>query len=83
MGSGPFLALKLWLLIFALCASATAALAAESNTLVRFEIQRGTNSLGAVDVELFDADKPETVRNFLLYVWSGAYSNTFLHRSVP
>ncbi|PYK97186.1 MAG: hypothetical protein DME19_17140 [Verrucomicrobia bacterium] len=36
-----------------------------------------------MDVELFDNDKPETVRNFLLYVRSGAYSNSFLHRCVP
>src|SRR6185436_10715542 len=54
-----------------------------TNTVVRFEIQRGTNSLGRMDVELFDQDKPETVRNFLLYTYSGAYSNTFLHRCVP
>ena len=53
-----------------------------TNTVVRFEIQRGTNSLGRMDVELFDQDKPETVRNFLLYTYSGAYSNTFLHRCV-
>jgi len=55
----------------------------DTNTIVRFEIQRGTNSLGRMDVELFDQDKPETVRNFLLYTYSGAYSNTFLHRCVP
>jgi cyclophilin family peptidyl-prolyl cis-trans isomerase len=54
-----------------------------SNSVVRFQIQRGTNALGAVDVELFDQDKPATVRNFLLYVRSGAYSNSFLHRCVP
>jgi cyclophilin family peptidyl-prolyl cis-trans isomerase len=54
-----------------------------SNTVVRFEIGYGTNSLGAFDVELFDQEKPETVRNFLLYVRSGAYSNTFFHRCVP
>src|SRR5262245_43667828 len=62
-----------------------------SNTVVRFQIERGTstssgpgtNSLGSLDVELFDQDKPETVRNFLLYVRSGAYSNSFLHRCVP
>lgn len=53
------------------------------NTVVRFQIQRGTNALGVMDVELFDHDKPETVRNFLLYVRSGAYSNSFLHRCVP
>src|SRR6266498_254849 len=54
-----------------------------TNTIVRFEIQRGTNALGAINVELFDHDKPETVRNFLLYARSGAYSNGFLHRCVP
>lgn len=54
-----------------------------SNTVVRIEIDRGTNRLGTVDVELFDQDKPETVRNFLLYTRSGAYSNMFLHRCVP
>lgn len=53
------------------------------NTIVRCEIQRGTNALGTMDIELFDTDKPETVRNFLLYVRSGAYSNTFFHRCVP
>src|SRR3954469_14805373 len=48
------------------------------NTIVHFEIQRGTNNLlGTFDVELFDQDKPETVRNFLLYVRSGAYTNSF------
>src|SRR5262245_2901746 len=57
--------------------------AALTNTVVRFQIDRGTNSLGTLDVELFDADKPETVRNFLLYVRSGAYSNMFLHRCLP
>ena len=55
----------------------------EANTIVRFEVQQGTNALGRMDVELFDNDKPETVRNFLLYVRSGAYSNSFLHRCVP
>src|SRR6266498_978218 len=55
----------------------------DTNTIVRFEIQRGTDSLGRMDVELFDQDKPETVRNFLLYTYSGAYSNSFLHRCVP
>src|SRR5207237_5792714 len=54
-----------------------------TNTIVRFQIQRGTNALGAMDVELFDQDKPQTVANFLLYVRSGAYSNSFLHRCLP
>ena len=63
--------------------SRTVADSNDTNTIVRFEIQRGTNSLGRMDVELFDQDKPETVRNFLLYTYSGAYSNTFLHRCAP
>jgi cyclophilin family peptidyl-prolyl cis-trans isomerase len=57
--------------------------ASPSNTVVRIEMDRGTNRLGTVDVELFDQDKPETVRNFLLYTRSGAYSNCFLHRCEP
>src|SRR5512139_1207377 len=55
----------------------------QDNSIVRFDFQRGTNALGVVDVELFDHEKPATVRNFLLYVRSGAYTNSFLHRCVP
>jgi len=33
-------------------------------------------------VQLFDHDKPATVENFLHYVYSGAYSNTFFDRDV-
>lgn len=66
-----------------ICIPAAFADSNPSNTVVRFQIQRGTNSLGAMDVELFDSDKPQTVANFLLYVRSGAYSNIFLHRCLP
>ena len=34
-------------------------------------------------MELYDAEKPQTVQNFLLYTRSGAYSNLFLHRCLP
>jgi cyclophilin family peptidyl-prolyl cis-trans isomerase len=60
-----------------------AAKAQPTNTVVRFEFQGGTNAIGGFNVELFDQEKPETVRNFLLYLRSGAYSNSFLHRLVP
>lgn len=39
-------------------------------------------SLGAIDIELFDSAAPLTVANFLNYVNSGAYNNSFIHRSV-
>lgn len=39
--------------------------------------------LGDVQVELFDAATPATVANFLAYLNNGAYTNSFLHRSVP
>jgi cyclophilin family peptidyl-prolyl cis-trans isomerase len=61
----------------------SAGAAEAENTIVRFEILRGTNAFGEFDVELLDQEKPETVRNFLLYVRSGAYTNSFLHRCVP
>jgi cyclophilin family peptidyl-prolyl cis-trans isomerase len=51
-----------------------------SNTIVRFHFYRGATTLGDVDVELFDTDKPVTVSNFLHYVRSGAYDNLMLHR---
>jgi cyclophilin family peptidyl-prolyl cis-trans isomerase len=39
--------------------------------------------LGPVDIELFDAEAPITVANFLIYVNSGSYGESFIHRSVP
>ena len=38
---------------------------------------------GAVEIELFDEEAPETVANFLTYVNDGDYVNSFIHRSVP
>ena len=38
--------------------------------------------LGEIRVELFDRTTPLTVANFLSYVNSGAYNNSFFHRSV-
>jgi cyclophilin family peptidyl-prolyl cis-trans isomerase len=54
-----------------------------NNTIVRFEIRTGGATFGTLDIELFDQEKPETVRNFLLYVYTGAYSNLALHRVIP
>jgi peptidyl-prolyl cis-trans isomerase A (cyclophilin A) len=39
--------------------------------------------LGDIDVELFDEDKPVTTENFIRYVKSGRYQDTFIHRWEP
>lgn len=39
--------------------------------------------LGDIEIELFDAQKPQTVTNFLNYVSDGDYQSSFIHRSVP
>lgn len=39
--------------------------------------------VGDFQVNLFDETTPQTVRNFLEYVNSGAYANNVVHRSVP
>lgn len=54
-----------------------------SNTVVRFALSTGGGNFGNIDIELFDQDKPETVRNFLIYVYSGMYSNVVLNRLDP
>lgn len=46
-------------------------------------VVRLNTALGPIDIELFDATAPRTVANFLNYVNSGAYNNSFIHRSVP
>jgi cyclophilin family peptidyl-prolyl cis-trans isomerase len=40
-------------------------------------------TLGDIDIQLMDDGAPATVANFLNYVKSGAYANSFIHRSVP
>lgn len=40
-------------------------------------------TLGEIEIELFDAAAPLTVANFMNYINSGAYNNSFIHRSVP
>lgn len=38
---------------------------------------------GDIEVELYDQDKPATVRNFKRLVEAGSYANTFFHRLEP
>ena len=44
-------------------------------------VVRMTTNSGNIDVALYDAQKPQTVANFLNYVTGGDYVNTFFHRS--
>jgi len=38
---------------------------------------------GDIELELFDQDKPLTVQNFVRYVQTGRYRDTFIHRCNP
>ena len=53
-----------------------------AETIVRLSIQQGIIT-NAVDLKLYDTDKPVTVANFMSYVEDGSYNNSFIHRSVP
>jgi cyclophilin family peptidyl-prolyl cis-trans isomerase len=68
--------LKRWLQITAFLL--IAGFPAGAGTLVQFR-----TSLGDVEVEMLDEDKPATVANFLAYMRSGAYDHLIYHRSVP
>ena len=50
-------------------------------TVVRMEMQLGA-TLTNVDFELYDEVAPLNVANFLGYVNSGAYDNSFFHRKL-
>ena len=52
--------------------------AASADTIARFD-----TSLGSFDVQLYDTATPITVQNFLAYITSGRYQDSFIHRSMP
>lgn len=64
-----------FVLVFSLLLASPASSLA--GTIVRF-----STTVGDFDVELFDADKPATVQNFLRYVQGGNYTNMIMHRVV-
>ncbi|MCW8923415.1 MAG: peptidylprolyl isomerase [Gammaproteobacteria bacterium] len=53
-----------------------------ADTVVRLNIQQGVDE-DTVDLRLYDTDKPVTVSNYMSYMLSGSYDNSFIHRSVP
>jgi cyclophilin family peptidyl-prolyl cis-trans isomerase len=75
--------LSLIVLVCVACLAAVRASPPQSNSVVRLRISHGTTLLGNIDIELYDADRPVTVSNFLAYVQSRKYDDSILHRCVP
>jgi cyclophilin family peptidyl-prolyl cis-trans isomerase len=59
-------------------AAVLAAVPAYAGTLVDVH-----TPIGTIRIELYDQDKPITVQNFLSYIESGRYRNSFFHRLDP
>ena len=73
--------LSIIVLVCAAClAGGAQAAPPQSNSVVRLRISHGTTLVGNIDIELYDAEKPVTVSNFLAYVQSRKYDNSILHR---
>jgi len=73
--------MRYWLSLIVLL---LAAFRGQAGTLVQFHIFIGANFYaGDIEVELYDQDKPITVKNFLSYLNAGYYQNDFFHRCVP
>ena len=70
-------------LVCAVCLTDAQATPPQSNSVVRLRISHGSTRVGDIDIELYDAEKPVTVSNFLAYVQSRNYDNSILHRCVP
>ncbi|MDH5648106.1 MAG: peptidylprolyl isomerase [Gammaproteobacteria bacterium] len=64
-----------YLLIIILCVA--------SNNSYSKPLVKMQTTAGDIPLELYDGNAPITVKNFLYYVSSGAYNNTFIHRSDP
>ncbi len=75
-------ALAPFLLATALAAALPLSATAQATTPTATALVRMHTAYGAIDVELYGADAPGTVNNFLGYVRSGAYTSVVFHRSV-
>lgn len=60
--------------LFSLLLAATT----QAGTIVQFR-----TTLGEFEVELYDQDKPETVKNFLRYIATGRFQDSFVQRWEP
>ena len=77
--------LQLTRLTFAvlLCATTTIAQAADKKSAAANPMINITTSLGDIQLELYPAKAPQTVKNFLQYVDKGFYNGTVFHRVIP
>lgn len=66
---------------FLILAAALLRLEGSAATLATFRLSLG-GSVGTIELELYDDQKPVTVSNFVKYVTSGRYENGFIHRWV-
>ncbi len=57
-------------------------LAAEKKSKPAHPLVRMTTNLGVIEIELYPAKAPKTVKNFLQYVNSGFYNGTVFHRVI-
>ncbi len=70
--------LRLLLLAFGVFIITLIAPIAAQATVVRLQ-----TTLGNIDIDLYDTATPVTVANFLAYVNSARFNESFIHRSVP
>lgn len=56
------------------------AFSSAANATITVRIQ---TNVGAIDIDLYDTAAPRTVANFMGYLNSGRYKESFIHRSVP
>lgn len=59
------------------CPPTTNILQRQSGTIVDLEVRY----VGTLRLELFDRDKPASVKNFLQYIFSNDYTNNLIHRA--
>lgn len=54
----------------------------DSNSLIKFTSQVDANTSQEYFIEMFNAEAPITVANFIAYINAGRYENSIIHRSV-
>lgn len=66
-----------------LCLTITSTTQAAGNKSMANPVISISTSLGEIEIELYPAKAPQTVKNFLQYVDKGFYNGTVFHRVIP